>query len=164
MRRALLAAALALPACNLLPDALRTGIDIEVREVGRSLACNAAGEDAAVHLFRDLEAVAAWQAARGVTVAPPESLPRGAYALIEMGLRPTGGYGLAVSRAAVLRGERLTLNATFVAPRPGSIVTQAQSSPCALVWLPPGRYREVELLDQTGAVRAQGAPPGTGPS
>ena len=154
MKRALIPMALALPACGLIPEALRTGIDIEVRDVGRSLQCKAPDENAAVQLFANARAVADWQAARGVTLAPAEGLAQASYVLIEMGLKPTGGYGLAVSRAAILKGETLTLNATFVAPGAGAIVTQAQSSPCALVWLPPGRYRAVEVQDQAGAVRA----------
>jgi hypothetical protein len=133
--------------------------DIEVREVGRSLYCNAGGEAASVVLLGDPQAVLDWQAARGVTLAGSESLAQAPYALIDMGVRPTGGYGLAVARAAVLRGERVTLSATFVSPPPGSISTQALSSPCVLVQLPRGRYGEVEVLDQTGAVRATGGRP-----
>ena len=133
--------------------------DIEVREVGRSLYCNTAGEDARVVLLADPQAVLDWQAARGITLAGSETLAQTAYAVVEMGVRPTGGYGLAVARAAVLRDERAILSATFVSPPPGSIRTQALSSPCVLVQLPRGRYSEVEVEDQTGTVRASGGKP-----
>lgn len=132
------------------------GEQIAVREVGRSLYCGTATEAAQAALLPDLDAVLEWQSARGVTLAPPEALARAPYAIVEMGVRPTGGYGIAVSRAAVLRGESLVLRATFVSPAPGTIRTQALSTPCALVQLPPGRYLTLEVEDQNGVVRASG--------
>ena len=130
--------------------------DIEVREIGRSLYCNTPGESATVQLLPDAQAVLDWQASRGVALAGSESVVQTPYAVVEMGARPTGGYGVAVARAAVLRGEALILKASFVSPAPGSLRTQALSSPCVLVQLPRGRYRSVEVQDQTGTVQARG--------
>lgn len=159
----LLAAALA--GCGFKPAELFTRSSrIEVREVGRSLYCNSATEQARAALLDTPQAVLDWQAARGVTLAGGESLAQAPHAIVEMGTRPTGGYGLAVSRAAMLRGDLLILQATFVSPAPGSIRTQALSSPCALVRLPPGRYGAIEVQDQTGAVRATGGRPEATPA
>jgi len=142
------------------PRWLAGGTAIEVREVGRSLYCNTPGEEPQVVLLKDPQAVLDWQAARGITLAGGEALAQTAYAVVEMGGRPTGGYGVAVARAAVLRDEDVTLSATFVSPAPGSIRTQALSSPCVLVQLPRGRYARVEVEDQSGEVRARSdAPP-----
>lgn len=153
----LLALAVVLSACSLQTEKLFSSYaNIEVREVGRSLQCHAAAEGAAAHLLPDLQSVLDWQASRGIQLAPSESLLQAPYALVEMGPRPTGGFGLAVARAAVLRGELLLLQATFVAPAPGAIVAQAQSSPCVLVELPAGRYSSVEVKDQAGEIRASG--------
>lgn len=150
--------AAALGGCGFSPAKLfLSRADIEVREVGRSLYCNTPGDAARAVLLEGPQAVREWQAARGVTLggAPLAQAP---YAIVEMGTRPTGGYGLAVSRAAELRGDLLVLQATFVSPAPGAIRTQAVSSPCALVQLPPGRYGAIEVYDQTGEVRATDAP------
>lgn len=165
MIRAVLLAALALAGCAFQPEKLLADdTKIEVREVGRSLYCNSEDEAPAALLLPDAKSVLDWQAARGVTLAGIAVLPQTAYAVVEMGARPTGGYGLAIARGAVLRGDLVILSATFVSPAPGSIRTQALSSPCALVQLPPGRYRTVEVLDQTGEVRARGGLPGTAPA
>lgn len=154
---ALATGAALLGACGLQPGKLFSSrTDIEVREVSRSLYCNTPGAEPAVQLLADAQAVLDWQAARGVSLAGAESIAQATYALVEMGSRPTGGFGLAVARSAVLRGERLVLQATFVSPASGSLRTQAISSPCVLVQLPRGRYRDVEVQDQTGAVRARG--------
>lgn len=158
MKWCLFFAALALAGCSSFraEKLFSSYANIEVREVGRSLQCNGAGQGPAVAILPDLQAVMAWQAARGVQLAPPESLLQAPHAVVEMGLKPTGGHGLAVARAAVLRGELLLLQATFVAPAPGAIVTQATSSPCVLVELPAGRYSSAEVKDQAGQIRASG--------
>jgi hypothetical protein len=158
-RWVLACAAALLAGCGLGLPWVSRGVDIEVREVGRSLYCNTAGEEARAVLLDDAQAVLDWQAGRGITLAGAESLAQAPHAVVEMGLRPTGGYGLAVARAAVLREARVSLSATFVSPPPGSIRTQALSSPCVLVQLPRGRYDAVEVLDQTGTVRASGGRP-----
>jgi hypothetical protein len=172
-RGRLLLAAAALAGCGFSPDRLfSSSSQIEVREVGRSLYCKTPGEDAQARLLPDLRAVVDWQAQRGVTLAAKESLVQAPHVVVEMGTRPTGGYGIAVARQAELRGDLVTLQATFVSPAPGSMRTQALSTPCVLVRLPPGRYGRVEVQDPTGTVRASGGleapemaplPPGTLP-
>ena len=143
-----------------MPALLGGGTPIEVREVGRSLYCNTPGTEPQVVLLKDPQAVLDWQAGRGIALAGGEALAQAAYAVVEMGGRPTGGYGVAVARTATLSGEDVTLSATFVSPAPGSIRTQALSSPCVLVQLPRGRYARVDVEDQSGAVRASSdAPP-----
>lgn len=156
----LLACAALLAGCGFKTPRLFQGhTDIEVREVGRSLYCNSGDDQPRVALLAGPQAVLDWQAARGIVLAGGETLSQTAYALVELGARPTGGYGLAVARAAVLRGEVVTLSATFLSPAAGSIQTQALSSPCVLVQLPRGRYAEVEVEDQSGTVRARGGKP-----
>lgn len=138
---------------------LLRGASIEVREVGRSLYCNTPGETAQALLLSGAEAVIDWQTTRGVVLAGPESLSNATYAVVENGLRPTGGYSLAVSRSALLRGEKVVLQATFFSPAPGSLRTQALSSPCVLVQLPAGRYAAVEVRDPAGNTVADSSRP-----
>jgi hypothetical protein len=160
----LAAVAAALGACAGAPFG-GGGTPVEVQEIGRSLYCNSATDQTTAAFLPDPPAVLDWQAARGITLAAADALVPATYVLVEMGTRPTGGYGIAVARGAELRGEALMLNATFIAPAPGAILTQAVSSPCALVRLPPGRYATVDVRDETGAVRTQGGPaPRTAPA
>ena len=151
MRAALLAPVLA--GCCLAQGA-RDSLD--VREVASSAYCNTPGDAPAVLLLAGPEAVAQWQRARGMTLAGTGALAPGTYAVVEHGARRTGGYGVAVAPAAALRGETIVLQATFTAPPPGAMTTQALSSPCVLVQLPPGRYQAIEVRDAAGALRASG--------
>lgn len=164
MRAAILLCALALSGCGFQPAKVFSSYaQIEVREVGRSLYCNTPGEAARVALLTGAQAVLDWQAERGVTLAGPESLSQTSYALIESGLRPTGGYSLAVARGAVLRGPLVILNATFFSPSPGAMRAQVITSPCVLVQLPQGRYGSVEVQDPSGATRARSDRPPVDP-
>jgi hypothetical protein len=138
--------------------ALAPGATLEVREAGRSPYCNTPGEAARAALLPGAAAVLAWQAARGITLVDVGSLAAGPYALVEMGLRSTGGYDLTVSPEATLRGDELVLQAAFSGPAPGSMVTQALSSPCVLLRLPPGDYAAVEVRDASGTLLAAGGP------
>src|SRR5262249_8616930 len=143
MKQALLLLVALCAGCSFAPERLFASYNkIEVREVGRSLTCNTDGAEAQAQVLPDLKALRDWQGARNVSLAGDDALAPSAYAVIEMGSRPTGGYGLAVARNAVQRGELVILSATFVTPAPGSLRTQALSSPCVLVQLPPGRYSE----------------------
>jgi PrcB C-terminal len=151
--------ALALAGCAGASRVFSSYAQIQVREVARSLYCNTPAEASQAVLLPEPQAVLDWQAARGIALAGSESLAQAPHAIVEMGLRPTGGYSLAVARAAVLRGERVVLQATFFTPAPGSMRTQAVSTPCVLVQLPAGRYSEVEVQDPTGHVVASGGLP-----
>lgn len=143
---------------------LLRGAQIEVREVGRSLYCGTPGEATRALLLPGPEAVIDWQATRGVVLAGPESLSKATYAVVENGMRPTGGYSLAVSRSALLRGEKVVLQATFFSPAAGSLRTQALSSPCVLVQLPAGRYAAVEVRDPAGNTVADSSRPAPPPA
>ena len=166
----LLAPALgALTACGLKAgDVFTSATPIQVREVGRSLQCNTPGPEPHAQLLDDGAAAWSWQKSRGINLAGRESLGDSPYAVVETGAKHTGGYGLAVSRAAALQGDLVILNATFISPGENSMVTQALTSPCALVELPAGRYRSIEVRDPSGAVRASGSdappPPDTEPA
>lgn len=67
---------------------------------------------------------------------------------IFLGQRPTGGYGVRVTGASA-QGGVLTLTVNLTAPGPGSITTQALTSPWTIVRV-PGTYREVRVVDTQG--------------
>ncbi|MGH8441756.1 MAG: protease complex subunit PrcB family protein [Nevskiaceae bacterium] len=151
MRPALMLCAAALAGC---------ATRIDVREVASSQYCDTPGAASRVQLLHGAAAVTAWLSERGIALAGSEPQEGVDYAVVEAGMRPTGGYGVTVAEQATQRGERVVLQATFSGPAPGSLQTQALSSPCALVQLPPGRHSVVEVRDARGkAVASSDAPP-----
>ena len=127
--------------------------EVQVAEAGRSQQCHTEDTESKVRLFVSLAEVRAWEAGSGVSVAG-EQAAESAYALVEMGRRNTGGYGIAISREAGKRGDELWLRATYVSPAPGRMVTQALTAPCVLVSLPQA-FRKLNVQDQSGQVRAK---------
>jgi hypothetical protein len=128
---------------------------IEVSDVRRSQQCGTPDAAAHVRFLPDLVALRAWELARGATLSAGEpALARGPFAVVEVGRRGTAGYGVAVSRHASRHGEVLTLKGTSIAPPAGREPAQLDTAPCVLVSLPPRDYQAIEIVDQTGALRA----------
>jgi hypothetical protein len=71
-----------------------------------------------------------------------------------MGQRPTGGYGVAISRKAGIRRDLVVLKGTFISPTTDGVVTQGVTSPCVLVDLPAGFNRGVVVFNQAGEIQA----------
>lgn len=149
---------LSLPTFSGVDRLMSRGQSVEVLEVSRGLDCGSADPETRIHRFASAEAYRSWAAARGLELPQTDELAPARYALIEVGQRRSGGYGLAVSRQADRRGDTLRLRGTFIEPGPDVMVTQALTAPCALVRLPVGEdAREearIELYDQAGALRA----------
>lgn len=154
----LAACSLSMPTFKGIDRLMSRGQSVEVLEVSRGLDCGSLEPETRIHRFASAEAYRSWAAARGLVLPQTDALEPARYALIELGQRSSGGYGLAVSRQADRRGDTLRLRATFIEPGPDALVTQALTAPCALVRLPVGEdAREearIELYDQTGALRA----------
>jgi len=153
MKHGILLLSLGLSACA---GWMQRESSVEVSEVARSYQCNSQGPETRVSLMPDGAAVAAWQQQRGVEFDTAR-LPQGPFALVEMGERNSGGYGLAVSRLAGRRGDTLILRGTFVAPGADEVSTQAITTPCVLVSLPREGYATVEIVDQDGRLRGRAA-------
>ncbi len=126
---------------------------LRVEEVGSSASCGIEATETTLQWFGSAAAVQAWQAQHGLSLLPGEGAA-GSYVLVSMGQRSSGGYGVTVSREAVVRDGRVQLQGTFVAPGPGRMAIQMITSPCVLVWLPQGAWPGVDIRDQTGRVRA----------
>lgn len=121
-----------------------------VSEVASASQCRATGKEASLKLLRDGAAVKAWEASRGLSLTGRTELPKGPYVAIDLGSRPTAGYGIAVSRQAGLRDDVLVLKATVFEPQPGAITAQVITSPCALVRIPVVDFKSMRLIDQSG--------------
>jgi len=73
------------------------------------------------------------------------------------GQQRTGGYGIRVT-AIERRGDQLVVSATFIEPKPGSIVTQALTSPAHVVSIAAADakgLRAAVLLDESAVERAR---------
>jgi len=127
---------------------------VEVRELARSMQCGTTDEQSAVSVFADANEFRKWQEQRGIKLIDSDAMPAGPYALVEMGRRATGGFGIAISRKAGIRRDLVVLKGTFISPTPDAIATQAITSPCVLVGLPSGFYRGVVVFNQAGEIQA----------
>lgn len=127
---------------------------VEVRELARSTQCNTPSEKAVATVFTDATELRQWQDQRGIKLIDGDAVPAGPYAVVEMGQRPSGGYGIAISRKAGIRHDLVVLKGTFISPEAGSALPQVVTSPCVLVGLPSGFNRGVVVFDQTGAIQA----------
>jgi hypothetical protein len=73
---------------------------------------------------------------------------------IQMGQKPTGGYGIELAEPdATLRDGEALIRLRWIEPAPGSIVTQILTSPCLIVSLPKGAYEKITITDENGSVR-----------
>jgi hypothetical protein len=138
------------------------GEEVHVAEVRQGAVCNSDGPLPHLSLLADADAVRAWQHAHNVDLIGADPLPSpGPFALVEMGVRLSAGYGIAVSRQAEVRNGVLRLSASLLTPPAGQPAAQVVTSPCALVALPPRAYRAAELYDPSGSLlgRADAATP-----
>ncbi|WP_043114281.1 protease complex subunit PrcB family protein [Solimonas soli] len=151
-------AALALGGCSALGTLFGPDAVVKVAEVANTGQCGAASGDTTVQMFANADAVLAWQATSGVTLLGEQSMLPGGYALVQMGQRGTGGYGVVVAPEAEVDDGVLRLHATFLDPPRDAVLSQALSSPCALVRLPVGDWRGVEVYGQNGRRLARATP------
>ena len=129
---------------------------VQVTEAVRNDICNTPGGESEVHLLPNLAALQSWGASRNIVLPSisGKALPDTPYAVVEFGQRPNSGYGLAVSRRAILDDGVLVLSATFFEPQQGRWADSAPTSTCVAVSLPALEYSAVRVRDQTGKVRA----------
>lgn len=80
--------------------------------------------------------------------ARPQSLGDGTLVAVYMGQRSTGGYSLGVQEVNVDNGV-LKLVVKFKEPKPGSMTTQAITSPYILLRV-EGKYSDVQVVDSNG--------------
>lgn len=129
-----------------------------VEEAGRALDCGTQRSATTVQVLASADEVRSWQISRGVTLAGDDVLRTGAYALVELGSRPSGGYGLLISRDADVRNDTLILHATSIEPDANHPATDGITSPCVLLSLPAKPYRGVSVVNQYGRLLATTLP------
>ena len=124
--------------------------DVPFEVVARG--AQAVGVDAAAYrLVRNREELnRAWNQAYGASLSVPP-LPsvdheRETFVAIFLGTKPTGGYGLDVEAAAIEGGD-LYVDVRATTPAPGSITTQALTSPWLMLRIPRGGVSAVWFRD-----------------
>lgn len=86
---------------------------------------------------------------------PPVDFARNEALLVQMGQKPTAGYGLWPEQpVARLRGEVLEVVLDWQSPPPGAMAAQVLTSPCMLIAIPRTGYKTIRVLDAAGQVRA----------
>jgi len=75
---------------------------------------------------------------------------------INMGLKPTGGYSLALTEDVYISKDNwVVIGLRWNIPPKGAMLTQALTSPCLLVAIPKRKYEGISVIDQTGEIRLQ---------
>jgi len=149
----------AMTACTLSPSEARdgtiasTGVAVEVLYAGTQ--CGRAKPDAKVswvlnavqlqHVYNKFQ--------KGVP--PTVDFDHDRVVLLEMGQRPTLGYRLVLSEsvARIAQGH-VEIVLEWVAPASDMMVGQMLTSPCLLLKLERGSYRQVWFKNQTGVKKA----------
>jgi hypothetical protein len=73
---------------------------------------------------------------------------------IQMGQKPTGGYGIELAEPdATLNDGEALIRLRWIEPAPGSIVTQILTSPCLIISLPKGAYEKIAITNKNGNLR-----------
>lgn len=75
---------------------------------------------------------------------------------INMGLKSTGGYRLALTEDVYVSEDSwVNMGLKWNTPSKGAMLTQALTSPCLLVAIPKQEYRGIRIIDQAGKIHLQ---------
>jgi hypothetical protein len=94
----------------------------------------------------------------GAASPPPPAVDweTSAVLLVQMGSKPTGGYGLELMHTqAGVKGGSATVSLNWIEPSPSTISTQVITHPCLLLEMKRGEYQSVMVVDQSGQLRAR---------
>lgn len=146
---------LSLGSCATVRNLLLPAPAITVSEAGRADNCPADSDKLSAQYFISAEAVLNWEANAGVDLHPGENLAPGAYVLVGMGQRPSGGYALLVDPSGYVDGDIVRLHVTALAPPRDVAPPPEATSPCVLVQLPAGNWDGAAVYDENGSRRAK---------
>ncbi|WP_185015663.1 protease complex subunit PrcB family protein [Salinisphaera orenii] len=139
-----------LAACSLNP--FQRGDSLRVLEESRY--CGTPSQDSDAVFFGDSARFGDWIAYRSIEEFDADLAADRGVLVVEMGQRPTGGYGIDLDRdKTAIEDDTLTIGMTWSAPRLDAAVSQALVAPCVVLRLPQGDYTDVRVVDQLGDVR-----------
>jgi hypothetical protein len=74
--------------------------------------------------------------------------------LVHMGQQRTGGYALELAEPLCrVKNGIVSVAVNWISPEPGTVASQAITSPCILLRLPKGDFRAIAVIDQNGTTR-----------
>jgi len=127
----------------------------EVHSIYTSGQCAGEGRDIALILIADAQEWEHYFAsilAAGTMPAPEAPVvdfTRSAVLVIDMGQKPTGGYGVQVSTSdAAIEEGVLQVHVVLQSPAPGTMQTQALTHPCLALNVPAQGYERIEVYDE----------------
>ena len=134
---------------------------VAVRTLAAPLHCGAWAAQPALHWLDDS---AAYQAlGRALNPSPVQdrshSLPvvdfrHSRVVLLGMGSRPSSGYALELLDSVIDPGQEvLRLVVRYQEPPPDALTAQVLTSPCLLLAVERGKYRRIEVVDESGHIR-----------
>ncbi len=162
----LILATVSLGACSWMPKLKFWGDNfkfpqttIKVRELRRALLCGTPTEEPVLRLFDSAEQLLAWDTENHLALDRLELPEDRSFVLLEQGLRRTSGYSVELARTAKVSKEgTLSLSAEWLAPGEDRMVAQMLTSLCVLAAVDAMPYRRVEVLDASGALKAETMP------
>jgi hypothetical protein len=88
--------------------------------------------------------------------APSVDFTRLSVVAVYMGRKPTAGYHVSMASRAAAVGEHneLILLVSWIEPPGDALLAQVITSPCILVSIPKGNYSTIQIVDESGRVRA----------
>lgn len=134
------------------------GGSVTARELARGNNSTYSGQNATVFLSRSASDLAGtWRTAYGNQLPQPTppavNFEASSVVTFFLGQRPTGGYGVQYVSARA-SGDTAVVTVRTTAPGPGSITTQALTSPFLSVTV-SGRFTRAVVQDESGRVLAQ---------
>ncbi len=80
--------------------------------------------------------------------AAPVDFSREGVLVVEMGRRPTTGYGFdAAGVSAAVSGQTAVVQVRVVTPAPGGVSAQMVTAPCLLLRMPRKGYKNIRVVD-----------------
>lgn len=151
-------------ACHGEPYSGKQRSALPVKALYKSLQCGRSDSSPSVEVISNAEQMEQIYRKLGqVLGGQPIELPAISYGkevamLVEMGQRPTAGYGLVLDGStATLRGGIAEVHVIWLEPSEGAVVAQLITSPCLLIALPRDSYESVRIVDQDEQVRLRAA-------
>lgn len=132
-----------------------TGAAVNFTDLASGAQARATGLSAQVATTQtEASALYAQAYGRQTSVPTAASVGNSTIVAVFLGQRPTGGYSVKVVNA-VVNGGVLTLVVQVKTPGPGSMVTQALTSPWTMVRV-DGKFTQVKVVDERGQPLAPG--------
>lgn len=138
-----------------------SGVSVEILYRGND--CGRQASDPHLTWIADQPRLSQFQQQMGRDYLPPQVITfpvvdfsREGVLVIEMGRRPSAGYGVDLaSSPGKFRNATLWLSLFWREPAPGSMQAQVLTSPCVIVRIPKGTFRSIQLVDQAGLPRGK---------